>query len=276
MTNKIKLTEKYLVYNGSIQLVAEFYYSYSNSARVIYEVVRVKDSIPIFLEYHLDRLFNSIKLLKLLGPNRNSLISNIKELLLKNPVIENNIRVSLVYDMSALPNLIIYFIPSTYPTYDQRENGIEVKTLDANRTNPNIKVENSELREQVDKIISDTGCFEVLLINQDGFITEGSRSNIFFIKNDTLYTPPLEMVLGGITRQVLINISNSQGISLKVEPIPEGSLSQFDGAILTGTSPGFLPIALIDEEHYNNNHPLIKLLVSSYNDSIQNDIETWM
>jgi branched-chain amino acid aminotransferase len=275
MPNRIILTEKYLVFNSSIQLVAELYYDYSNNAKVLYEVVRVKNSTPIFLEHHLNRLYNSVKLLRLMAPESSFVTSKIKELLQKNPVVENNIRISLVYDMSTLPNLLVYFIPSSYPTVQQRIDGVTIKSLNSHRDNPNIKIENSELREIADKLIKTSGCYEVLMINDNGFITEGSRSNIFFVKGDSLYTPPLEIVLGGITRSVLIEKSKEQGIPLKEELIPFDALSTFDGAILTGTSPGILPITSIDNQKFSVNLPLIISLIDQYSTTVENDILTF-
>jgi branched-chain amino acid aminotransferase len=272
MPNKINLTEKYLAFNSSILHVSEFYYSYSINAKVIYEVVRVKDSTPIFLENHLDRLWNSLKILKLIAPDRKLVITKIKELLLKNPVIENNIRISVVYDLSTLPNLIIYFIPSVYPTNNQKENGISILSLNEYRLNPNIKIENSELRTKADSIIKESECYEVLLINKDGFITEGSRSNIFLIKNDTLITPPIDLVLGGITREIVMKLAKENGVEVKEEMITCENLSNYEGAFITGTSPGILPIAAIDDQKFSVNLHFIKSLIELYHKAVEDDI----
>ena len=275
MTKKINLTEKYAVLNDSTQLVAEFYFNYSDNAKVLYEVVRVKDSTPIFLDLHLDRLWNSLSLMTLFGPQRSSVISSVKALLLKNPVEENNIRISLVYDLTFLPNVLIYFIPSSYPTDAQRENGVVINSLEAIRDNPKVKIENADLRAKTDAIIAETGCYEVLLVNPNGNISEGSRSNIAFIKNNTLFTPPLDTVLGGITRQVLISLAKENGIQVVEETIPIDTLSTFEGAIIMGTSPGILPIAKIDSIDFKVNHNIIKLLTESYNNEIQKDKNNW-
>jgi branched-chain amino acid aminotransferase len=196
----------------------------------------------------------------------------ITDLLNMNPILENNIRISLVYSTPTTFDILIYFIPSSYPTQTQRENGVKLRTLNANRNNPNAKVENPTLREEADKIINDLGCYEVLLVNSKGFITEGSRSNLFLIKDNTLYTPPLNMVLGGITRQVVLNISASLKISLKEEPIPIDRLTEFDCAFLTGTSPGLLPISLIDDHRFRLNTPILHQLINEYNNAIAMDI----
>jgi len=275
MNKQINLIEKYFVINESVQPVSNFTYSYSSNAKILYEVIRVKNSTPIFLEQHLNRLWKSINLLGLFVPDRNLTTMMIVDLLRANPVVENNIRISLVYGLSAEPDLLVYFIPSSYPTDDQKANGINVKTLNAYRNNPNIKMENGNLREKADRIIGESGCYEVLLVNREGFITEGSRSNIFFIKDSSLITPPIGIILGGITRQVVINISKDFGIPVIEKLITVDSLSSFDGAILTGTSPGVLPIASINNQLLKVKLPQILSLISRYNMTVANDISNF-
>jgi len=154
-------------------------------------------------------------------------------------------------------------------------NGIVVKTLNAYRDNPNIKIENSDLREKADRIISKTGCYEVLLANNDGYITEGSRSNVFFFKEDSILTPPIETVLGGITRQILLTISKDLRVPVIEKLIALDNLSAFDGAAITGTSPGILPIASIDNQKFNVKLPLINSLIDRYNNAVEKDILTY-
>ncbi len=275
MTKPINLIEKYFAINDLIQPVSNFSYSYTSTAKILYEVIRVKNSIPIFLEFHLDRLFKSINLMGVIAPKKNTIKAMIVELLRINPIEENNFRISLVYDLSTKPDLLIYFIHSSYPSENHKANGIVVKTLKAYRDNPNIKIENSDLREKADRIISKTGCYEVLLANNDGYITEGSRSNVFFVKGDTIITPPIEKVLGGITRQILLTISKDLRIPVIEKLIAIDNLSTFDGAAITGTSPGILPIASIDNLNFNVKLPLIHSLIDRYNNAIETDILTY-
>lgn len=275
MTKYLNLTEKFIAFNDSILSVVDFTYKYPDNNKVIYEVIRVINSTPIFLELHLDRLFNSIKLMGLIAPERSFITKKIIDLLKANPVTENNIRISLIYSPYSKPDLLIYFIPSTYPTDSQKMNGIKIKTINAYRDNPNAKIENTNLRANADAIIKETGCYDVLLVNKDGYITEGSRSNVIFIKNNYLISAPLKMILEGVTRQVVVNAAKEIGIQVKEEFITVDEISLFDGAILTGTSPGILPIASIDNHKYRIELPLIISLIKQYNDAVARDISNF-
>jgi branched-chain amino acid aminotransferase len=106
--------------------------------------------------------------------------------------------------------------------------------------------------------------YEVLFENKDGYITEGSRTNIFLIKDDTLYTPPAGEVLSGITRQKIIEISERNGIPVIEKSIARGDLSQFGTLFLTGTSAKLLPIKHMEDISFIVDHPLMKHLMESY------------
>jgi len=276
MDSKIQLAEHFFILNGQIIRTNSFAYEFPAEAKIVYEVIRVKNSTPLFFEHHMERLMNSIRILNFELPQLQTLKEQVKNLLLKNPITENNLRISLIYRNACTYDTLIYFIPSTYPTEIQKREGVEVKLLKANRDNPNAKVENKTLRENADRIIAESGCYEVLLVNNEGFITEGSRSNVFFIKDNIFYTAPLSMVLGGITLLVVIEIIHKLGLSLVETPINSEQINEFDGAFITGTSPSILPIAKIDDLSYNTNHRITELLVSNYNRRIQDDIHNWL
>ena len=118
------------------------------------------------------------------------------------------------------PELFIFFIPYLYPAPDMYRVGVEILSLNEVRNQPNAKITNLSLRTLADKIISDKNVYEVLLVNQEGFITEGSRSNIFFIKDKVVFTPPTSIVLPGITREKVLEICNNLGIETHREMIP--------------------------------------------------------
>lgn len=272
MDSKIQLVEHFFILNGQVIRTNSFAYKFPAEAKIVYEVIRVKNSTPLFFEHHMARLMNSIKILNFELPQLQAIKEQVKSLLVKNPIAENNLRISLIYRNACTFDTLIYFVPSTYPTAIQKQEGVEVKLFKANRDNPNAKVENKTLRESADKIIAESGCYEVLLVNDQGFITEGSRSNVFFIKDDTFYTAPLSMVLGGITRLVIIEIIKNLGLSLVEKPINIDEIDIFDCAFITGTSPSLLPVCQINDTKFNVRSFALQKLMDEYSNAIEKDI----
>jgi len=111
------------------------------------------------------------------------------------------------------------------------------------------------------------------LVNQKGEITEGSRSNMFFVKNNVFYTSPSKDVLVGITRSRVIQLCTQLGYEVKEQEIPVSFLDEIDGLFLTGTSPKVLPIASVDTHQYDSsNNSAILALQKAYDDLINSYI----
>jgi len=151
--------------------------------------------------------------------------------------------------------------------------GVKVGLLNAVRPIPHAKVQNPGLRDRANRKISEKGFFEVLLVDSEGHITEGSRSNVFFIKNETLYSSPVEDILEGITRIKVMQLCQNAGIKVVESAIDSTTLDQFQAAFLTGTSPMILPICAIDNIIYKTDLPLLIKLRELYNQLIENYLE---
>ena len=92
------------------------------------------------------------------------------------------------------------------------------------------------------------GLDEAILLNEDGYITEGSTSNIFFIKSSGLVTPPLESgILPGITRALVMEIAGTLGISVAEDNIFPADLHRFNEAFLTGSVMEIMPLVAVRE-----------------------------
>ncbi|NQU34922.1 MAG: aminotransferase class IV [Bacteroidetes bacterium] len=111
-----------------------------------------------------------------------------------------------------------------------------------------------------------------MLVDENGFVTEGSKSNIFFLKENTLITPKTEQVLPGITRMKVIQIARRMGIKLLEEKISNKSLKLYESAFISGTSPKILPIRNIDEIQFNTKNDTIKKVMDEYELMVSNDI----
>lgn len=272
---KNEILEKYLAVNGRIIPVSEAGNISESSSGTIYEVIRVISGIPLFMERHIERLEASARLI---GYSIDSISNNIRqsiaELIKANDNPEKNIRI-VVYNMeNTVPDYSIYFIHSSYPTPEQYETGVHGILLKEERSNPNAKVVNSGYKERVAAALADANAYEALLVNSKDEITEGSRSNVFFIKNNEVLTSPKGNVLIGITRVYVFEICRDLGIEIIEKPISVSMLREMDGVFITGTSPKILPISTIDDMSFNSaRNPVIKTIMTSYNDRIEEYIK---
>ena len=262
--------EKYMVINGKVMPVSEAGDILAGSSRTIYEVIKVVSGIPLFLEKHMERLEASARLINYSVNNiSNSIRKSIMELIKAKNSPEKNIKI-IVYSMeNTVPDFMAYFIRSSYPTPEQYETGVHGILLREERNNPNAKVVNSGYKEKVAAALAEANAYEALLVNREGEITEGSRSNIFFVRNGKVLTAPKGNVLIGITRAYVFELCRNLGIEIIEEPISVSMLGEMDGAFMTGTSPKILPISTIDDMSFSSpKNPVIKALIRSYNDIV--------
>ena len=93
------------------------------------------------------------------------------------------------------------------------------------------------------------GLDEALLLNEQGFIAEGSVSNIFFATSSSLVTPPLESgILPGITREVVIELADTLGINVAERDVRLADLRQFDEAFLTNSVMEIMPLVAVRDD----------------------------
>jgi len=239
----------------------------------VYEVIRIIDGIPLFVEKHLERFKKSAELADLsFSLNLDEITANIAKLALENQLLTGNVKLIYTFN-SRTPDissgeLFIYFIPHKYPENIDYQSGVILISLSAERPNPNAKIHNGVLRNQANELIDQKNVFEVLLTNHDGFVTEGSRSNVFFISKSKVVTPPLDMVLPGITRDLVINIIKNQHIDFEEQMIHLSQLDKFDAAFITGTSPKVLPIAAIDCYCFDPQQIILRQIIKLYDQMI--------
>ena len=240
---------------------------------VVYEVIRVINGIPLFLEEHLIRFNNSAMLAELYSTISNTEISNsIKQLCTENQVFTGNVKLLLHSKNKQHVSFLCFFIKHMYPVEIQYQKGVKLMLYNAERKNPNAKIADYVLRETTEDILSKSKVYELLLVNKSGRITEGSKSNVFFIKDNTLYTAPKSLILSGITRKFILKTAQLLGITVIEEAVLRKNIRQYDAAFISGTSPKILPISSIDNVSYNVKHPLIHKLIELFNEEIENYI----
>ncbi|NOR65155.1 MAG: branched-chain amino acid aminotransferase, partial [Candidatus Scalindua sp.] len=91
------------------------------------------------------------------------------------------------------------------------------------------------------------GAAEGIMLNTDGYVAECTGDNIFIVKDNEIFTPPVSAgILIGITRNVVIELAKEANITVKEEQLTEDDLYNADECFLTGTAAEIIPVANID------------------------------
>lgn len=243
------------------------------SADIYYEVVRLIEGKVLFLDDHLNRLQRSLSGSGIEYPGTVRIMENLALLIKENPFRDGNIRVCLQRSNGRDTQLLCYFIPYFYPDMSMYQKGVRLLIYPHVRPNPGIKKWDDGFRRSVSAFIQENSIYEVALKNHEGQITEGSRSNIFFIdEKGRLITPPAVDVLMGITRKHLIDIATENLIPVEEKSIPVDGLDRMVSAFISGTSPKVLPVRQIDEHLFNVDHPLLKKLMTEFEGLIRKNL----
>jgi branched-chain amino acid aminotransferase len=230
-----------------------------------YEVIRTRNGIPLFFRDHMNRLKEGIS-------TRYDLASDIAADVraglnaLTGHELHEEINVRVTVSFTGHEHSVhICYIPSFYPSEEMINSGVSLIFFHAERLDPGVKMLNNRLRLSVNSELSRRYAYEALLVNREGFITEGSRSNVFFISPDgVIYTAPDSIVLSGITRKYLLEIVRMEGIPLVYEAVRETGTGSFRSAFITGTSPMVLAVKEIENIQFDVAHPLIKRLREAF------------
>lgn len=216
-----------------------------------YEVIRITDDTPLFWDDHMDRLKSSVGSSFKIGGD---LLEESKELL--------KYHLNAGYELEGLnlrivvtPELrVIHLIPSYYPDLEQLKQGVSTLIIDWERDNPNVKVIKPDYKEAVARGFARRSSFgepfELLLADRKGYLTEGSRSNLFFIRGEEVLSAPDDRILLGVTRKYVMMAIERSGARFKTEMITADKLSagSIDAAFLSGSPIDLLPISSVEEE----------------------------
>lgn len=114
------------------------------------------------------------------------------------------------------------------------------------------------------------GYDEAMLLDAQGYVTEGSGENIFIVRDGVLYTPDLTSALEGITRDTIVRFAADLGIPLREKRITRDEVYVADEAFFTGTAAEVTPIREIDGRAIGNGRrgPLTECLQSMYFDQV--------
>lgn len=213
------------------------------------------------LNDHTDRLFNTAKKIDIDIPFSKETLNNVqKEIFKKNDLDEGYIR-PIVYlgaeslgiralDLSVNVAVAAWEWPS-YMDPKAKENGISViKSSHEQYSNP-LHSGNKIIGTYINSTMAlhealKKGADEAVLMDKDGFISEGSGENIFMLKGNKIFTPTTNHCLNGITRQSVITIASDEGFEVIEKNLTYEDLANSDEAFFTGTAVEITPITSLD------------------------------
>ena len=255
---------KEFILNGDLQPGGLFDNSMVYEGDSIYEVIRMVKGNPVFFEDHMERLALSVKLQRKEPladvPSLRKAILNLSRSDRKK---EANLKIVFNYNKES-NTYLVYNIEPIYPSQDQYKRGVKGILFYAERKNPESKVINHKLRSSIYHKLILEGAYEALLVTANNLITEGSRSNIFFMKGDTLVTAPDKVILNGITRKHILEICRENKIKVELVCVKVEDITDYDAVFMTGTSPIVLPFYCIDDKYFNIKIPLMDRLRNLY------------
>lgn len=264
------------IYDGNLIELSKITKSHPRDFSV-YEIVRIEKGVALFLEDHLNRLFRSLTLEGLKIEESAEHIERMVNKLIRTNEIDKG-KIKFVFYFPEFPesenyHFLIYYTAASFPTSEQYGKGVDVDFCSAIRNDPNAKVLNTEARKTANQKIEDENVFEVLLVDNEGYVWEGSRSNVFFISNGNLITPPDEAVLQGIARKNVLDICKRQKLPVNIRKVHRTELEHMQSVFLTGTSLKVLPVRRVENFQFDVSSELLRFLSDQYDKKIEDDIK---
>ena len=240
--------------------------------KAIYEVLRIIDGVPVFWREHYLRLKNSAKLAHVsIDLQEEEFAFRLRNIIQKSKYDIGNIRLLFVVENDRIISYF-YFVPHKYPEFSEYQNGVDVGILHAERISPQVKVVQKQLRDRALQMKNEKGFYEILLVNKYGQLTEGSQSNVFFVKGNEFFTAEAGQVLKGITRKKVMERITSMDCNINETHVSIDELSEFDSIFLTGTSPKVLPVAKVEHMRFETSNPFVLELMKSYDQLLLEEI----
>ncbi len=260
------ITGSHILINGTLVAVADDQagpFFEATDQPMFYEVIRVVEGVALFLEDHLARLERSLA-----GqlPFPQNLAQDVRQLIAANGLDDINLRLVLTPT-----DRVLHLAPSYYPDLSLFESGVATGILAWERPDPHIKVIDPAYKAAVADRFAQPGplgpCFELLLADRQGFLTEGSRTNLFFIDQGKVVSAPDDRILLGITRKRVNQALAASGLELVTDLLTFEAVRKKPGvgAFLSGSPIDLVAIRSIEDLVLDSaQHPVFLQLNQAY------------
>ena len=239
------------------------------------------------LKEHTDRLFRSAHILGMTMPyDKDTLNEAQKAVVRENGLEEGYLRpmcflgsegMGLRADGLRTHAMVAAWEWPSYMDPDARDRGIVVRTSSYTRHHVNISMCKAKANgNYINSMLAlrealDSGAEEALMLDNEGYVAEGSGENVFIVRDDRIYTPELTSCLDGITRNTIFTLAAELGYGIEEKRITRDEVYIADEAFFTGTAAEVVPIRELDGRTIGSGSrgPLTEKLQSMYFDSVR-------
>ncbi len=251
------------------------------------------DTCIFKLQEHTDRLFRSAHIMSMDMPFSKEALNKAQCAVVR----ENNLEEAYLRPMAFLGSegmglradgLKTHVIVAAWewPSYmspEAKEQGIKVRTSSYTRHHVNISMCKAKANgHYINSMLAlrealDSGCEEALLLDNEGYVAEGSGENIFIVREGKIFTPELTSCLDGITRKTIYAFAEECGYSLYEKRITRDEVYVADEAFFTGTAAEVLPINTLDGRVIGEGKrgPVTEKLQSLYFDAVRGKLSQY-
>lgn len=233
-----------------------------------YETVRIKEGVLLYVEAHLDRLEKSVKGIEDFPVDKQDIEKISYDFLRQQfpDFKEGNLRIVLTKN-----HLLIHICEANIPSEELFEKGIPTHILKWDRVDPNIKVFRGDYKKAVAEVFANTDAYEVVLADSSDKLYEGSKSNLFVVKGNKVYTAPDNKILLGITRKRVLESLDKAGAELVVGMFSFDELKEDrESALFVSSTPfDILPIRSVDGYVFDSaKDPMVRKIQENYKEAM--------
>jgi D-alanine transaminase len=232
----------------------------------VYEVIPVYAGVPLRAREHFERFQRSMDEIQLKNPHTvDEWIRITDELLAHHPGNQAvyiqvtrgaPLKRDHVIPKDLVPTVFMMSNPLSSPTREAIENGVACVTAEDFRWSK-CHIKSTSLLGNVlaRQISADVGATETIMF-RDGFLTEASASNVFVVKDGVVAAPPRDnLILLGITYDLLVNLAKDGAVKLEIRPITEAQVRGADEVWLTSSTKEVLAVTTIDGKPVGTGKP---------------------
>lgn len=278
--------------NGELKPRAEAVVSVFDSGFMlgdgVWEGLRVHHGRPLFLDRHLDRLFEGAKAIAMdVGLSRDELSRRLFETLQANGMEDGvHIRLMVTRGVRSTPyqdprvvvgGATIVIIPEfKEPDPAIYERGLKLFTVHVRRGDPAVQDQKINSHSKLNCILASiqatqAGADEALMLDPHGFVATCNSTHFFIVRNGGVWTSSGKYCLGGITRGLVLEIAREAGIAAIEKDFSLTDVYGADEAFVTGTFAGIVPVREIDGRTLLCPGPMVQRLRNLYAERVERD-----